>query len=184
VKGWLNHVAAPDRRSSSIEDKEAVAMTLRSFLYLLGASLTIAGCFFPWTCRQVGELSWQCPAAITLRYSMQDDVISRLEIQDNVRGGGFIILFLTVIIVFLAFSPPQFIRRPKIIAMIGSAALVLVSAYHFVDTLAGRAADSRAFAALASLALVIVCIGALLMLVAGSIDQRAIRRPPAVRTTS
>jgi hypothetical protein len=156
--------------------KKGGTMSLRSFLYLLGASLTIAGCFFPWSCQQVGDRSWHCPTAIVFRFSSQDDLISHLEIYDTVRGSGFVILFLTVIIVFCAFFAPQFIRRSKIIALMSSAALVLISAYHFVHTLTARTPESGAFAAVASLTLAIVCVGALLMLVAGAIDQRAMRQ--------
>jgi hypothetical protein len=149
-------------------------MALRSFLYLLGASLTIVGCFFPWSCQQVGDRSWHCTTAIVIRYSRQDDVISRLEIQDNVQGSGFIFLFLTVMIVFWAFFGPQVIGRSKIIALIGSAALVVISVYHLFTMLIARPPENGAFAAFASLTLAIVCVGALLMLAAGVIDQRAI----------
>jgi presenilin-like A22 family membrane protease len=151
-------------------------MAPRNFLYLLGASLTIAGCFFPWSCHQVGDLSWSCPTAIMLRYSMHGDFISRLEIQDNARGSGYIILFLTIIIVFFAFFAPQFIRRPKIIVITSSAALVLVSVYHFITTLTALIQDREAFTGIASLTLAIVCIGALMMLAAGVMDQRAMRQ--------
>ncbi len=163
----------------SCQRKVVIVMRLRSFLYLLGASLTIAGCFFPWSCRQIGDLSWHCPTAIVLRYSMLDDVTSRFEIQDNVRGSGFILLFLTVIIVFFALFPPQFIHRPQIIVIISSVALVLISAYHFIHTLTARISGSDAFTGFASLTLVIVSIGALMMLVAGVIDQRAMGQHPA-----
>jgi hypothetical protein len=166
------------------QSKKGGAMSLRSFLYLLGASLAIAGCFFPWSCRQVGDLGWRCTTAIVLRYSVQDNVIGRLEIQDNVRGSGFIILFLTISIVFFAFFGPQFIRHSKIIAIMSSAALVLVSAYHFVQTLMARTPESDAFAAFASLTLAVVSVGAVMMLAAGAIDQRAMRQPPAWGTTS
>jgi hypothetical protein len=154
-------------------------MALRSFLYLLGASLTVAGCFFPWSCRQVGDLNWRCSTAIILRYSTQDDGISRLEIYDNVRGIGFVILFLTVIIVCFAFFPPRFIRHPKGVAIMSSAALVLVSAYHVIATLTVRLQDSEVFAALTNLTAAIVCIGAILTFVAGAIDQHAARQDPA-----
>jgi hypothetical protein len=148
-------------------------MALRSFLYLLGASLTVAGCFFPWSCRQVGDLSWRCSTAIVLRYSIQDEHISHLDIYDHVQGSGFIILFLTVMIVCFAFFPPRFIHRPKRVAVVTSAALAIVSAYHFTATLMARLQDSDAFAAFASLTSAIMCIGAILTLVAGGIDQRA-----------
>ena len=159
-------------------------MALRSFLYLLGASLTVAGCFFPWSCRQVGDLSWHCPTAIMLRYSMHDDLVGRLEMQDNVRGSGFIVLLLTAVIVFFAFSAPQFIRRARIIAIMSSAALVLVSAYHFVQTLTAWIRDSDAFASFTGLTLAIVCSGALMMLVAGTMKQHAMGQQPARRTTA
>jgi hypothetical protein len=154
-------------------------MSLRSFLYLLGASLTITGCFLPWSCRQVGDHSWHCTTAIVLRFSRQDGMMSRLEIQDTVRGSGFIILFLTFIVIFFAFFAPQFIRRSKIIARISSVALVLASAYYFVQTLSARTPENDTFAHLASLTMAIVCIGAVLMLVAGAINQHALRQHPA-----
>jgi hypothetical protein len=153
-------------------------MALRSFLYLLGAALTIAGCFFPWSCQQVGERSWHCPTAIMLRYSIQGDVISRLEIQDNVQGSALIILFLTIMTVFLAFFAPRFNRRSKILAVASSAALVLVSVYQFIAALSARIQASGAFTGLAIMTLAIVCIGALLMLIAGAIDQHALGQHP------
>ena len=158
-------------------------MARRTFLYLLGASLTIAGCFFPWSCRQIADLGWHCTTAIVLRYSMQDDLISRLEIQDNVRGSGFIILFLTVMIVFFAFFGPQVIGRSKIVALIGSAVLVAISAYHFFTMLIAQTPDGGALGAFASLTLAIVFIGALMMLAAGVIDQGAMRQTAAWRAT-
>jgi hypothetical protein len=152
-------------------------MALRSFLYLLGASLTIAGCFFPWSCRQVDDVSWYCSSAIVLRYSVENAGIGRLELHDSVRGYGFIILFLTALIVFFAFAAPQFTRRPKVVAILSSAALVLVSGYLFIAALAEQIRHSDAFGAFASVTLAIVCTGAILMLAAGAIDQRALRQP-------
>jgi hypothetical protein len=154
-------------------------MALRRLLYLLGASLTTAGCFFPWSCQQVGDLSWRCSTAIILRYSMHDSFTSRIEIQDNVRGSGFIVLLLTAVIILFALSPPQFAHRPKIIVVASSAALVLVSTYHFINRLNVWIQGSGVFMGVVSLTLAIVCAGALMMLACGLMDQRAIRQHPA-----
>jgi hypothetical protein len=161
-------LAAPPTKGGS--------MALRSLLYLLGVSLTVAGCFFPWSCRQAGDFSWHCPGAIMFRYTMQNDGTNRLELQDSVRGSGFLVLFLAAIIIWFVFSPPQFIRRPKIAAMTSSAVLVLVSAYQFIIALSAQIQNSDAFTGFTILTLAIVCIGALLTLVAGAIDQCTARQ--------
>jgi hypothetical protein len=170
----LRTITSGHRVSPIINRRKVVPWHFAVFSILLGASLTIAGCFFPWSCQQVGERSWHCPTAIVLRYSVQADVISRLEIQDNVQGSALIILFLTVMTIFLAFFAPRFNRRSKIVAITSSAALVLLSTYQFIAALTARIQQSGAFAGLAILTLAIVCVGALMMLVAGAIDQRAI----------
>jgi hypothetical protein len=60
--------------------------------------------------------------------------------------------------------------------MTSSAVLVLVSAYQFIIALSAQIQNSDAFTGFTILTLAIVCIGALLTLVAGAIDQCTARQ--------
>lgn len=148
-------------------------MTVRSLLYLLGAALTAAGCFFPWSCQQLSAISWQCPTALTLRY-MQGGAFGRLELQDSVGGGAFLTLLLTAVILLLAFPPAQLNRRPVGLAIVSSAALLFVVASQLTARLTALIRSSDALAGIPILTLVIVCAGAVLTLIAGAMDQRAL----------
>lgn len=106
---------------------------------------------------------------------MQDDGTRRLEILDRLSGSGSILLVLTAIIVCCAVFPSRIATGPKLVASVGAAVLVLVAAYRFIAPLPALLSNRDGFVS-ASVSATTVCIGALLLLVAAVLDQRAVRR--------
>jgi len=136
---------------SCIYEGGSMMSTFTKSMFMVGASLTIAGSFLPW---------WQAGDFVSYwTYGIQVSP----SVQDN---GGLLVVLLSSVLLMLIFRPFGFIEKPAAWAIPASAALVLASAFQVGRLLIERTNASGVIGAPSiEVGLLMVSAGSILLLV-------------------
>jgi hypothetical protein len=155
-------------------------------LYIIAASLTVAGSFLPWWCS--GDVVIACTSGIDfyniylIAYLKHIGLFNSYYSSNNV---GIAVVILSILTVWFAMRPPKFIPEPKTLALVSSTLLVLFVSYQLTNHFLFRIEHLRTtLAVFLEYGFVLVLFGSLLLLSATLQDNKLRRVSIIVRWLS